>query len=816
MKKIFLFLWLLLLLPALLIAQDTEKKVILQGYWWDYKNDNYPNGWANYLAELAPRLRTMGIDGVWIPPTIKNLSFGAEPGVGYAPFDHYDLGDKYQKGRSGTRLGTKDELLRMVAVLHANGIEVIQDIVPNHIIGAGSNTGAGGTDPNSTNDLFTNFRYSCYKTPATDESATDYLSREGRFPKNYQNFHPNPSHNCNSGDICSQFFGPDVCFFDDAGGQSSNAIFNPVQTGGTNNGYMRRNTRDWLVWYKKQMDFDGVRIDAVKHFDYEAAEDFLYNLQANAGFASGGATMFAVGEFVGNTPEVDNWYGAVQKRAGVFDFSLRAYDGSSGGLYSMVYSLGAFDMSRLPAAQQTGPNRVEFYPDINTYVHRTVPFVNNHDTFRPQLSAEGNYIGWNSGSELSAHIEPNEPRLATAYAVIFAMDGNPQIFFEDLFDIGYLGNRFDHDPTDPTELLLRDDLANLTRCHQKLDFKSGAYKVRSSEPGLVIMAGATADHLIIERSGKAVIGINDNWETWQNAWIDSDFPAGTKLMDYSGANGLDVKEVANDQRVNINTPPVNPALNTAARHGYSVWAPVPDNVPFTSAAAMSAYLDTYLSDRDPQTVQEWEMSDDLGDSHCRSLGQGGRLPDNSCNYRIAGKIYVAAGQAVTAELFPTDDTKDVTLSFFDLHGLRLATTDGLGDLSLNYTPVTDGWIILKIRNTDNTYAGQTVFVRAAYTAPQVVDTAADTPAAKVSFWTGNGGDSEWSNCSNWEEGNIPTAASRVVIADCTDFLPAVPDCFENSQLRDIDGQDYSGSLGSSTCMLVPPGSAVEFNRVLRQ
>src|SRR5690606_15196205 len=123
---------------------------------------------------------------VWIPPTIKNLSFGSEPGVGYAPFDNYDLGDKFQKGLTTTRLGTKDELLRMVAVLHANGIEVIQDIVPNHLIGAGSNTGAGGSDPTSTNDKYTNFRYVCYKTPATDESEKDYLNRQGRFPKNYE------------------------------------------------------------------------------------------------------------------------------------------------------------------------------------------------------------------------------------------------------------------------------------------------------------------------------------------------------------------------------------------------------------------------------------------------------------------------------------------------------------------------------------------------------------------------------------------------------------------------------------------------------
>lgn len=51
---------------------QTTKRVVLQGFWWDYWNNNYPFAWANYLADLAPRLSELGIDAVWIPPTIKN------------------------------------------------------------------------------------------------------------------------------------------------------------------------------------------------------------------------------------------------------------------------------------------------------------------------------------------------------------------------------------------------------------------------------------------------------------------------------------------------------------------------------------------------------------------------------------------------------------------------------------------------------------------------------------------------------------------------------------------------------------------------
>jgi alpha-amylase len=84
----------------------------------------------------------MGVDAVWIPPTPKNKN--ATNDVGYSPFDQYDLGDKYQKGAARTRFGSKDELLRLVAVLHANGIEVVQDVVLNHADGAGTADGSGG------------------------------------------------------------------------------------------------------------------------------------------------------------------------------------------------------------------------------------------------------------------------------------------------------------------------------------------------------------------------------------------------------------------------------------------------------------------------------------------------------------------------------------------------------------------------------------------------------------------------------------------------------------------------------------------------
>jgi len=708
MKNKVLFLLLFVLPFQWLNAQP--KKVLLQGFWWNFSNTNYSSSWANYLSDLAPRLRENGVDAIWIPVSSKN----ANPlSVGYSPFDHYDLGDKFQKGRLKTTFGDKDEFLRMVAVMHANGIQVIQDVVLNHIDQAGTSYGNGGVDPaaltfyannrNSSNyaDITTDptggsktFRYVSYTTPSLDESAVNYLLRNGRWPKNWQNFNPNPGDNRYTGeDLSRTTFGPDISYNTNARGLATNATYNPVQS----TDYMRTQAREWMVWLKKQTGVDGWRLDAIKHFPTAVSEDILYNTQFNAAFANGGNNMFAVGEWVGGSSEMDAWVDAVQGRAGTFDFSLRGFAGTS-GLYGMVYGLGNYNIGNLPGTQQSRRSK-------------TVPFVNNHDTFRPNLQANGNYPTnrWSSGSELSPNIDPREPRLAAAYAVAMAMDGSPQIFFEDLFDIGTRGNRFNHRPNDTT-LPIRDDIAFLIKAHRKMDWKGGDY--------LVPFTGT--DHLIIERRNKAIIGINDNFTTWQGDWITTTFPAGTRLMDYAGSSGAtDIRTVAADGRVQISTPPCN---GSARRKGYSVWGPV--GIDFTTPFTVT----------NGTTQQEWDMSNDLGDSNNSSLQQGGALPARSKAKRIAGKIYPDSATTVTYRIFSTNPNAPVKLMITDFCGRVLDSIQGIGNQIKTYTTTFKGWHVLKAQHTSDTVANDNrCWVNVIYTAPQVVNAIANQSAVPVDF-----------------------------------------------------------------------------------
>lgn len=662
--------------PLTIDAQRNDR-VVLQAFYWDYYNEGYPQGWANYITELAPRLREMGIDAVWVPPSFKNANPNS---VGYSPFDHYDLGDKFQKGDLKTPFGDKDEFLRMVAVLHTNGIEVIQDITLNHVSDAGNTGGSGGQDPvalSQYNDFetagFKNFRYVSYETPYVDNSSFNYLNRKGRWPKNYQNFYPNPNNGCCTNEINSVYWGPDIAYEANSFGQSScTSCFNPPQSAS----YMRNEARNWFLWYKKQTGVDGYRFDAVKHFSAAVVEDLLWNAQNNAGFASGGQDLFAVGEYVGSSFEMDNWANSTQNRAGTFDFSLR------GNIKNMIYSLGNYDLSNIPGSQQS--NRV-----------RTVPFVNNHDTFRPQVDGNGAYASWDTFNELGGHIDPNEPRLSAGYAIAMAVDGSPLVFMEDLF-IMDTPERFSHDPRSETELPVRDDIANIIYCHQKLKFKEGAYKVRHGSP----------DHLIIERSGKAIIGINDSWSIWQSQWIPTDFAPGTELKDYSGANSNNIF-VNQDGWIQVWTPPCN---GSNIRRGYTIWGPAGLSGPVSNAGFA--------------TIQEWHMANDLGDSHPFSLKQGGRLPDFSTATRTAGTIFNRMGK-MRVQVFPTNPSDPITLILADASGENhLDSISGTGTLTKVWNTPIAGWFTFKVRNATGVQIGQECFVRATYGTPRVVNTSA--------------------------------------------------------------------------------------------
>ena len=783
LKSLLLLLVSFMVLAMPMKAADPEKKVILQAFWWDYWNSNFENSYANYLTELAPRLRELDINAVWVPPFVKNTGTNS---VGYSPFDSYDLGDKYQKGTVTTRFGTKDDVLRMIAVMHANGIEVIADAVLNHTVGAGGEDGgAGGEDPSAWDDKWKNFRYVCYETPYKDGKQEDYWNRKGRWPKNWQNFHANQSHAENSDNWTAGHWGPDNCYYEGAYGQSSNVKgYNPVQ--GKN--YMRDQAREWIKWFKKQTGVDGFRWDAVKHFPEWAQQDFLYNVKYGmSDWCNGGQAMFSVGEYVGSKNEIDNYCMAVQGAGGWNEFAMGGYDVPlRGAIKNGVIDGGGYGNLGAVVGEQIGMRYNDY--DDGQRVHRSLNYVNSHDTFRPIVDENGNYKDWDGGNELGGHADPFNSRMGMAYATIFGMDGNISVFMEDLFNLSN-SNRYTHMPTDEKALPVRDYLKNLIWCHQNLWFKYGDYKVRWQDEDL----------LVIERSGKAIIAVTDDGANAKDVWIDTDF-RNVQLKDYSGGTSEE-RTAWGDGRFNVRVTPADGKGGL----GYAVWAPVTDE----------KWLN-YAPYRNTVTTQEWEMADDLGDSHCNSLGQGGALPANSCEQRLVGKIYVESGKKITYNVYQDGKKEDITFALYDLDGNILHKKNATSTVTGNYTPSKTGWVAMKVWNTVNTNTGQKCWVNVSYQAPaKLTGTMSDRADTRASIWTGNAGTTDWNDCGNWEQGKVPTSSSRVVIPDNGDVRPVVSSSITIKELLIEKGNGTSvepdvkvtGSLNITGAITCKKGSA---------
>jgi alpha-amylase len=345
-------------------------KAVLEVFYWGCWNTLYPADWYTYLAKLCPTIAGLGFDGIWTPPPCKDTATDAP--MGYTPYDYYDIGQKNQSTRVATQFGTQDAFLRLIAVAHANGLEVYPDIVLDHC-------GDGEVDPSSPFQddpslAKTMIQPNGFAGPDT-----------GRWPRNWLDFHKNPQHENGWGDWVVSYAGHDFCYqgrCTDSGNGDTNCA-------------ARANARAWFVWFVRQTGVDGFRFDDVKGYPPEVIADLLYNAMGP------GIEYFCVGEYIPDqsSSEQDNWADATLNRSGTFDYILRD------NLASLANSNGFFNVGNLPSVQQQ--NRL-----------KTVPFVNNHD---------------NADNTIGPQVFPDNPRTQLAYAIAITVDGSPQFYFEDLF-----------------------------------------------------------------------------------------------------------------------------------------------------------------------------------------------------------------------------------------------------------------------------------------------------------------------------------------------------------------------------------------------
>lgn len=272
--------------------------------------------WWDHLAGQANAFRQAGFTAVLLPPALKSSAGAFPPADGYGVFDDYDLGSKNQFFSTPTRFGTREQLQRCSAMMHANGLDVYLDMVPHQRSGGNKYV---------------------YKYLGADGS-----SDKGRFPKFATCFVPNVPRDPIAGPVSTDFsFGDEL------------APVNALPAGYVMNGLI-----DAGDWQTTAVDAQGYRLDDTKGMAVEFVSRWL-NSKAMQG-------RFAFGEYFDTNLDTLNWWvwnSGMNGRASTFDFGIRYT------LEAMCNNPGSWNMGQLQGAGYMSRDGAH-----------AVTFVENHDT----------------------------------------------------------------------------------------------------------------------------------------------------------------------------------------------------------------------------------------------------------------------------------------------------------------------------------------------------------------------------------------------------------------------------------------------------
>ncbi|HZI68735.1 MAG TPA: alpha-amylase, partial [Hanamia sp.] len=260
---------------------------MLQYFHWYMPHDG--SLWRQ-IKEEAPRLKEIGFTSIWFPPAYKG-SNGAYS-EGYNPYDLYDLGEFDQKGSVRTKYGTREEYFAAIDAVHENGMHVIVDIVLNHKAGGDEceRIKVRRVDPEDRNkfiseemeiDAFTKFTF-----PGRHKKYTD-------FEWNYMCF-TGVDYASDTGEkaifkILNEYGDSWQEMLSDEKGNYDYLMYNDVEF---RNPSVRQHLIDWGKWYWFERNFDGVRLDAVKHIPASFYKEWLEKLREHTG-----QEIFTVGEY---------------------------------------------------------------------------------------------------------------------------------------------------------------------------------------------------------------------------------------------------------------------------------------------------------------------------------------------------------------------------------------------------------------------------------------------------------------------------------------------------------------------------------------
>ncbi|WHY94790.1 alpha-amylase [Neobacillus cucumis] len=366
---------------------------MMQFFEWHIK----PEGthW-NHLKEAAPQLKEIGIDSLWIPPVTKGNS--AED-VGYAVYDLYDLGEFNQKGAIRTKYGTKQELADAVATCHNLGIKVIADIVMNH------KAGADDTEVFQVVEVNPQDRMKEISEPFEIEGWTKFTF-PGRRDK-YSSFKWNFEHFIGIDYDAKQdksgiyrIVGENKTWNDKVDDEFGNYDYLMFADIDYNHPEVREEMIRWGKWLANTLHFNGFRLDAIKHINYDFIKSFVEEVRVDLG-----KNFYMVAEYW--NPKLS----ACQQVLEDVDYTIHLFD------VPLHYKLHEASIAGADFDLTTIFNETL----VSTNPTHAVTFVDNHDT-QPNQSLESWVDDWFK---------------QIAYALILLRkDGFPCVFYGDYFGIG--------------------------------------------------------------------------------------------------------------------------------------------------------------------------------------------------------------------------------------------------------------------------------------------------------------------------------------------------------------------------------------------
>lgn len=301
-------------LPNVSYTGFDEDDVMLQAFFWnagspgEYPNQEGDDEWYNNLSTQVVDIATSGFTRIYLPPPQK--CEGGTWSMGYDPFDHYDLGAYYQKGKTPTRFGEFLELTDLVDDLETNGLMPIVDIVLNHM-----RQETGGKTFNYVHNTF-------------EKTSTDFhASTEGH------NDELLPYHKTTE-------FGSDYYDVDQLAP------------------HMRLGLKQWGDWLTDTVGYQAYRFDLTQRIEPWTIWEWLHYGRMRNSFAVMEYWKYADGR------ELQEWLDLTGHAAAVFDWNLQVM------LKDMCESNGSFNMKCLdhPSLLGLEPNyTVTFVESHDTY-----------------------------------------------------------------------------------------------------------------------------------------------------------------------------------------------------------------------------------------------------------------------------------------------------------------------------------------------------------------------------------------------------------------------------------------------------------------